>query len=72
MTKQAQTQRAHPLSTLRAATRVVPREDAAWSRPIFRPPPLDVAPARPEIPYLDAAPRTEPWAPWPRESASLR
>jgi len=72
MTKQAQTQRARPQPISREATRAVQREDAAWSRPVFRPPPLDVSPARPEIPYLDATSRTEPWAPWPRASASPR
>jgi|GEM_PF-4463757 len=72
MTKHAQTLDARPLPNLRAAVRAAPREDAIWSRPVFRPPPLDVHPARPEIPYLDAASRTEPWAPWPRASASAR
>jgi len=72
MTKQAQTQRAPAQPIDRAVARAVPREDAAWSRPVFRPPPLDVRPALPEIPYLDATSRTEPWAPWPRASASPR
>jgi len=72
MTKQAQNFQARPHSTLKAAVRAVPREDAIWSRPVFRPPPLDVSLSRPEMPYLGTIQRTEPWAPWPRASTPSR
>jgi len=42
------------------------REDARWYRPTFRPPPLDVQPVAPVLPYSDTIQRTSPWAPLSR------
>jgi hypothetical protein len=72
MTQQPQQSQARPLRSRMAAIRATPREDAIWNRPVFRPPPLEVQPARPELPYLDTIQRTELWAPWPRESTPCR
>jgi len=63
--------RARPLPR-EAAARAVPREDARWIRPVFRPPPLDIVPAIFEVPYLGTIQRTEPWLPSPRDNAVAR
>ena len=54
------------------AGRAVPREDARWIRPVFRPPPLDVNPVRPELPYLDTIQRSELLARFFRDSVVSR
>ena len=71
MTLQEQFVRAWPKAT-EEATGVVLREDARWARPIFRPPPLTVNPARPQIAYSDTIHRTELMAPLARASSEPR
>jgi hypothetical protein len=71
MTPKDQSFRARPLAT-EVAARAIPREDARWVRPVFRPPPLTVKPARPEMPYPDATQRTEPTASSVRASSLAR
>lgn len=71
MTPQDQLFRAPPNST-EVAARAVPREDARWVRPVFRPPPLSVNPARPQLAYSDTIHRTELRASLPGESAEAR
>ena len=65
MTPQPQTFRPRAQPADRAGTRAAPREDARWHRPVFRPPPLDVQPALPELPYLGEIHRTEHSASFP-------
>jgi hypothetical protein len=72
MTPQAQIFHARPLANYAAEVRATPREDATWSRPVFRPPPLEIPPFRPDLPYSDSIQRTEPWAAWSRASTSAR
>jgi len=72
MTLQPHSLHARPLPESAASDRATPREDAIWSRPVFRPPPLDIRPAHLDLFYLGTSQRTEPWAPWPRESASAK
>jgi hypothetical protein len=55
-----------------AALRAVPREDARWIRPVFRPPPLEVNPFVSEVPYLGTIQRSAASALSPRESAWAR
>jgi hypothetical protein len=62
MTLHAHTFRARQ-TTVDTGARAIPREDARWVRPTFRPPPLDIQPVRPEMSHLGATQRTEPWAP---------
>ena len=62
MTPQMLHLRARPLPHEIAAVRSIPREDARWIRPVFRPPPLQVNPGRPDFRYLGTIQRTEPWA----------
>lgn len=38
----------------------VPREDARWIRPTFRPPPLNIVPTPSELPYLGTIQRMDP------------
>jgi hypothetical protein len=64
--------RARPWPEQVATVRVVPREDAMWSRPVFRPPPLQVLAIQPELPYSGTTQRSEPWAAWPRPSTPSR
>jgi hypothetical protein len=54
------------------AARAVPREDARWVRPVFRPPPLSVNPAGPQLAYSDTIHRTELRAFLSGESAEAR
>ncbi len=63
MTPQATTLPARVLQKETSAPRAVPREDSRWTRPIFRPPPLVVHPARLEFPYSGTIHRTELLAP---------
>jgi hypothetical protein len=72
MTPHANIFRARPLHSDTAAISAIPREDATWTRPIFRPPPLDVQPFRPVFGYSGTTHRTEPWATWSRQSAVAR
>jgi hypothetical protein len=72
MTPQAIHFRARPLPHEIAEVRSVPREDARWIRPTFRPPPLEVNPAVPVMAYWSTIQRTEPWALASRDSASAR
>jgi hypothetical protein len=72
MTPYAPTFRARPLTTENATARVTPREDVIWTRHVFRPPPLNVQPARPDLRHLGTIQRTEPWASWPRQSVAAR
>jgi hypothetical protein len=72
MTRQPHNSQARPLHSRTAAIRATQREDAIWNRPVFRPPPLEVQPIRPELPYLGTIQRIEPWAPWPRESTPCK
>ena len=72
MTPYAPTFRARPLTAENATARVTPREDASWTRHIFRPPPLDVQPTGLDLRHLGTIHRTEPWACWPRSSAAAR
>jgi hypothetical protein len=58
MTPQDQLFHAPPLIR-EVAARAIPREDARWDRPVFRPPPLTVNPARPQLAYSDTIHRTE-------------
>jgi hypothetical protein len=53
-------QRPRPLTS--AGHRAVPRADARWDRPIFRPPPLLVSPAKPVLPHSVASHLTDPQA----------
>jgi len=55
-----------------AAHRAVPREDARWIRPVFRPPPLEVNPTVSEIPYLGTIQRTDACGRPPRDSTAER
>ena len=66
MTPHAPTFRARPLLPEAAVVSAVPREDVMWTRPKFRPPPLDVQPFRPVFGYSGTTQRTEPWASVPR------
>jgi hypothetical protein len=72
MTLHALNIHARPFPDGGGAVRATPREDANWSRPVFRPPPLEIHPFRAELPYSGTIQRTEPWASWPRASASPR
>jgi uncharacterized iron-regulated membrane protein len=72
MTPQAHTFQARPQPDEAAEVRVIPREDAIWSRPVFRPPPLQILAVQPELPYSGTTQRTEPWAAWPRASAPAK
>lgn len=71
MTPQDQHFRAPPLIN-EVAARAVPREDARWVRPVFRPPPLTAKPARPQLAYSDTIHRTELSASLTRESPEAR
>jgi hypothetical protein len=71
MTPHEQNFRARPLPR-EAAPRAVPREDARWIRPVFRPPPLDVNPFVSEVPYLGTIQRTDALVFSHRESAFAR
>jgi hypothetical protein len=55
-----------------AAHRAVPREDARWIRPVFRPPPLEVNPSVSEIRYLGTIQRSDASALPPRDSEAAR
>jgi hypothetical protein len=62
MTPQLPLFRVRPLGTDPAA-RALPREDARWVRPTFRPPPLEeILPIQDLGSYLGTIQRTEPWA----------
>ena len=69
--KQDQLFRAPPLA-IEVAARAVPREDARWVRPVFRPPPLSVSTPRPQLAYSDTIHRTELMASIARASAPAR
>jgi len=71
MTPQDQIFRTPPIAT-EVAARAVPREDARWGRPVFRPPPLTVKPARPQLAYSDTIHRTELSAPLAQDSSEAR
>jgi hypothetical protein len=71
MTPQDQIFRAPPL-VREVAARATPREDARWARPVFRPPPLTVQPARPQLAYSDTIHRTELSAPLAQDSSDAR
>jgi len=59
--------RARPLPDLPAViSSTLPREDARWIRPTFRPPPLVVTPNLESFGYSGTIQRTEPWASAPR------
>jgi hypothetical protein len=72
MTPYAPFTHARPQLSEPAAIRSVPRQDPMWTRPIFRPPPLDIQPAGAVLAYSGTTQRTEPWAAWPRQSALAR
>ncbi len=72
MTPQAYNFHARPLPESAAANRATPREDAIWSRPVFRPPPLEIRPGHLDPFYLGTSQRTEPWASWPQASATAK
>jgi hypothetical protein len=69
MTPNAHSVFARPQVSQTAADGAVRREDATWTRPIFRPPPLEIQLARDHFAYSGTTQRTEPWATWPRQSA---
>jgi hypothetical protein len=71
MTPQEQNFRARALPG-ETATKAVPREDARWIRPVFRPPPLEIIPALQEIPYLGTIQRIDSWGLSSRDSALAR
>ena len=66
MTPHATTFRARPLQEVPAAISAVPRENASWVRPTFRPPPLVVLTAFSFAGYSATTQRTVPWAASPR------
>ena len=62
MTPQLPLFRVRPLGTEPAA-RALPREDARWVRPTFRPPPLEeILPIQDLAAYLGTDQRTQPFA----------
>jgi len=66
-TPHAITFRARPPQEVPAAISAIPREDARWIRPTFRPPPLQiVTPSLVAFGYSGTTQRTEPWASLPR------
>jgi hypothetical protein len=72
MTPQAQNTHARPLPNQVVEVRATPRVDTTWSRPVFRPPPLQILTVLTELPYSDTIQRTEPWASWPKASTPAR
>lgn len=72
MTPQATLFRSRALRREPAVASVTPREDARWTRPIFRPPPLDVHPTRPEFPYSGTIHRTELLSGKPGQNSAAR
>jgi hypothetical protein len=62
MTPHAPFFQARPLAQTPAGARAVPREEPHWTRPKFRPPPLDIDPFSAVLPYLGEIQRMEAWA----------